>query len=237
MQLEKPPLDERLHSILMRGFGLRTSDFSRDSVERVMAALNAARASRPPMSGDVVWMSAPIAFTLPGRHAYISRSLIEYCQSDAPVAFALAHEIGHHDLGHTDRIGRVLAAEGAAHAANRLALLVLEALSRQLYSRERELAADSYALDLCVRAGYDPKKCLECLTILTRYALDHHDFDGAYGSDDELELDPAEASNAVSRAYIEFRLWRARHRRSHPSLFERRRTLLAKIAAMETAEA
>jgi Zn-dependent protease with chaperone function len=202
-----------------------------------VAALNRARAKLPPVSGDVVWMSAPIAFTLPGRHAHISRSLIEYCRSDAPVAFALAHEIGHHDLGHTDRIGRVLAAEGAAHAPNRLALLVLEALSRRLYSRERELAADAYALDLCVKAGYDPKQCVECLTILTRYALDQHDLDGAYGSDEELELDPGEVSNPVSRAAIELRLWRARHRRSHPWLFERRRALLAKIAEMETAEA
>jgi predicted Zn-dependent protease len=232
----KPPLDERIHAILLKGFGLRTRDFSHESVERVMPALNAARAPLPPLGGEVVWMSAPIAFTLPGHYAYISRAFVECCQSDAPVAFALAHEIGHHDLGHTDRLGRVLAAEGLAHAPEKLAVVALEIVSRLLYSRDHELAADAYALDLCRRAGFDPKKCLECFDILTRYALDHHDLDGVYGSDEEIELDPALATGALNRAYIEFRLWCARHRRSHPSLHERRQVLLKQIAAMELPE-
>jgi Zn-dependent protease with chaperone function len=152
----------------MRGFGLRTHDFSHESVERVMVALNRARSPLSPMTGEVVWMSAPIAFTLPGHYAYISRSFVECCQSDAPTAFALAHEIAHHDLGHTDSIGRVMAAEGLAHAPEKLAIIVLEILSRLLYSREHELAADARALELCRKAGFDLKKCLECFDILTR---------------------------------------------------------------------
>jgi predicted Zn-dependent protease len=235
MRSRKPPLDERIHGVLLRGFGLRSRDFSHGIVERVMAALNEARAPLPPVAAEVLWMSAPIAFTLPGHYAYISRSFLEFCRSDAPAAFALAHEIGHHDLGHTDRIGRVLAAEGLAHAPEQLAVFVLEAISGLLYSRERELAADSYALDLCRRAGFDVKKCLECFDILTRYALDHHDLDGVYGNDDELELDPAQASNAIGRLYLGLRLWCARHRRSHPSLHERRHTLLARAAELERA--
>jgi len=236
MRPQKAPLDERVHAVLLRGFGLRTRDFSHDSIERVVPALNQARSPLPAVLGEVLWMSAPIAFTLPGRYAYISRSFIERCQSDAPVAFALAHEIGHHDLGHTDRIGRVLAAEGLLHTPEKLAIIVLEVLSRLLYSRDRELAADAYALDLCRKAGFDLKKCLECFDILARYALDHHDLDGVYGSDEELELDVGQATSAVNRAYIGFRLWCARHRRSHPSIYERRQILLTKIAAMEKAE-
>ena len=233
MRSQKPPLGDRVHSILMRGFGLRTRDFSHESVERVMAALNEARAPLPPVTGEVLWMSAPIAFTLPGHYAYVSRSFLEYCQSDAPAAFALAHEIGHLDLGHTDRIGRVLTAEGLVHAPDRMALILLELLSNLLYSRDRELGADAYALTLCRRAGFDLKKCLECFDILTRYSLDHHDLDGVYGSDEELELDPGQTTGPVNRLLLEFRLWRARHRRSHPSLFERRRILLKQMAAME----
>jgi predicted Zn-dependent protease len=217
----------------MRGFGLRTRNFSHESVERITAALNQARSPLPPVTGEVVWMSAPIAFTLPGHYAYISRSFLECCQSDAPAAFALAHEIAHHDLGHTDRVGRVLTAEGLAHAPDRVALIVLELMSGWLYSRDRELAADAYALDLCCRAGFDLKKCLECFDILTRYSLDHHDLDGVYGSDEELELDPNQSTGSVNRFVMGFRLWCARHRRSHPSLYERRRTLLKQIAAME----
>jgi Zn-dependent protease with chaperone function len=237
MPSQKLPLDERIHSVLMRGFGLRTRDFSHESVERPVAALNKARLPLPPVGGEVLWMSAPIAFTLPGHYAYISRAFVECCQSDAPVAFALAHEIGHLDLGHTNRIGHVLTAEGLLHAPGKLAIIVLEVLSRLLYSRDYELAADGYALGLCRKAGFDLKKCLECFDILTRYSLDHHDLDGVYGSDEEIELDPDDAANAVNRLYIEFRLWCARHRRSHPSLYERRRVLLKLIAEMEPTEA
>ena len=68
-----------------------------------MAALNAARAPLAPMVAEVLWLSAPTAFTLPGSYIYITRRLIERCTSDAPVAFALAHEIAHHDLGHLKR--------------------------------------------------------------------------------------------------------------------------------------
>jgi Zn-dependent protease with chaperone function len=215
----------------MRGFGLRKRDFSHERVERAMAALNQTRSPLPPMLGEVLWLSAPIAFTLPGNYVYISRSLIEYCTSDAPVAFALAHEMAHHDLGHTQRIDRMFAAEGLVHTPERLAIFVIEFLSRRLYSRDHEFWADAYAIGLCHRAGFDPKQCLQCFDVLTRYSLDHHDLDGVYGSDEEIELDPSQAANLLSRAYIELRLWCARHRRSHPSLHERQQSLLKQIAS------
>ncbi len=230
MRTPKPPFDMRIRSILLRGFGLGTRDFSHERVERAMAALNEVRLPLPAMIGEVLWMSAPIAFTLPGRYVYISRSLIEFCRSDAPVAFALAHEIGHHDLGHLERADRWLAPGILTHTPEKLALLALDVLSRRLYSRELELAADAYALDLCQQAGFDRKECLRCLDILTHYALDHHDLDGVYGSDYELEVDPEQVSNSIDRVYIELRLWFARHRRSHPSLHERRQVLLRRIA-------
>lgn len=197
-----------------------------------MASLNEARLPSPPMIGEVIWLSAPVAFTFSGRYTYISRSLIEYCASDAAVSFALAHEIGHHDLGHIKRVDRMFAAEGLAHAPERLALVIVEFLSRWLYSRDHELWADAYAIGLCRRAGFDPAACMQCLDVLTRYSLDHHDLDGVYGTDEELELDPGQASNTLDRAVIELRLWGARHRRSHPSLHERRQLLLKQIKTM-----
>jgi predicted Zn-dependent protease len=226
------PLDERIHSILMQGLDLPASDFSHRSVERVMAALNEARRPSPPMIGEVIWLSVPVAFTFPGRYAYVSRSLIEYCASDAAVAFALAHEIGHHDLGHIRRIDHLLAAEGLAHTPERVALVVVEFLSRWLHSRNHELWADAYAIGLCRRAGFDPAACLQCFDVLTKYSLDHHDLDGVYGTDEEIELDPRQASNPLGRAVIELRLWCARHRRSHPSLHERRQLLLKQMKMM-----
>jgi predicted Zn-dependent protease len=228
MRREKRHLGERLHSLLLQAYGLKDRDFSHDAVERAMASLNAARTARPPMIGEVLWMSPPIAFTLPGQYCYISRRFIERCGSDAPVAFALAHEIGHHDLGHL-RIAESWAASAVEHAPWRLAILVVSQLPRWIYSREMELAADAYALELCRRAGFDARRCLECFDIISQYLLDHHDVDGVYGSDDELELDPHLATNPIDRLYIETRLWMARHRRSHPAIQERRRTLLSQI--------
>lgn len=229
----KPSLGEQIHSTFVEGWGFNIQDFSHRSAARAMAELNAARAPLPPMIGEVLWMSAPIAFTLPGPYVYLSRRFVERCVSDAPVAFALAHEIGHHDLGHLNRADRLMAANTLAHIPGHLALIGIELWSRLLYSRENELAADSYAFDLCQKAGFDLKQCLRCFDILSWYALDHNDFDGVYGLDEELELDPKLATGAIDRMYIEARLWLARHRRSHPSLDERRQILRARLSAIE----
>jgi Zn-dependent protease with chaperone function len=194
-----------------------------------MAALNAARAPSEPMIGEVLWLSPPIAFTLPGPYVYITRRFIERCTSDAPVAFVLAHEIAHHDLGHLKRAERWMDS-AFAHLPATLAFIALERLARWLYSRDNELAADAYALDLCRKAGFDLKRYLQWLDIVSWYLLDIHDLDGVYGSDEELELDPDRATNSIGRISIELRLCRARHRRSHPGLHERRQILLSRIA-------
>jgi predicted Zn-dependent protease len=135
-----------------------------------MAALNSVRAPSARMTGEVLWASPPTAFTLPGPYVYITRRFIERCTSDAPVAFALAHEIGHHDLGHLKRVERWIDSTlGYIPAA--LAVLAFERLACWLYSRDNELAADAYALDLCRKAGFDPKRCLQCFDILSWYLL------------------------------------------------------------------
>lgn len=230
MRDEHRHLGERLHSILLKGYGLKDHDFSHEAVERAIAALNAARAPQPPMMAEVLWITPPIAFTLPGQYSYISRRFVERCASDAPVAFALAHEIGHHDLGHLN-FAESWAASAVERAPWQLALLVLSQLPRWIYSREMEFAADAYALKLCRKAGFDPKKCLECFDIVSQYLLDHRDLDAVYGSDDELALDPQQAANPADWLYIEARLWFARHRRSHPAIQERRRVLLSQLGA------
>jgi Zn-dependent protease with chaperone function len=196
---------------------------------RAMIALNAVRAPLPPMVGEVLWLSPPTAFTLPGPYVYITRRFIERCRSDDPVAFLLAHEIAHHDLGHLERAERWVDS-AFAYIPAALAVLALEQLAWWLYSRDNELAADAYALDLCRKAGFDSKRCLQCFDILSWYLLDIHDLDEVYGSDEEIELDRDRATNPIGRISIELRLWRARHARSHPSLHERRKILLSRMA-------
>lgn len=233
MKRGKPDRGEQIHSTLVEDWKFKIQDFSYQSVARVMATLNAARAPLPPMIGEVLWVPVPIAFTLPGPYVYISRRLIEHCVSDAPVAFALAHEIGHHDLGHLNRADRLMTANTLAHISGQLALIGIELWSRWLYSRENELAADSYAFDLCRKMGFDLEQCLTCFNIFRWYALEHNDFDGVFGLDAETELDPKLATGAIDRMYIEARLWLARHRRSHPSIDERRQILRARLSAIE----
>ena len=120
------------------------------------------------------------------------------------------------------------------HAPTAIALIADEMSSRWLYSRDREIAADYFALNLCRKAGYDLRECLKAFNILSWYAQDHNDFDGVYGEDEELELDPSNATGTISRMHIEARLWLARHRRTHPSIQERRQRLLARVIEIET---
>jgi Zn-dependent protease with chaperone function len=226
----KAPLSERLHAALMRDYRLPWRDFSHQAVARVMTALNAARAPMPPMVGDVVWISAPIGFTLPGPYVYLSRRFIERCRSDAPVAFVLAHEIGHHDLGHLDHAERWMT-KAARMTPLRLMALLVSLVPRWMYSQTRELEADAYGLEICRRAGFDLRQCLEAFDILSAYSLDHRDIDGVYGSGEEFELDPKRAANPIDWLYIKSRLWLVRHGRSHPAIAARRRVLLAQIEA------
>ena len=223
---------ERLHSIFIEEYGLANRDFSHDRVERAMAALNKVRAPLPPMQGEVLWLSPPIAFTLPGRYVYITSRFIERCITDAPVAFALAHEMAHHDLGHLGHADRWITG-GFAQAPRLILVLTVELLAVWLYSRKNEAAADALALDLFHKAGFDLKQCLKCFDILSLYALDMHNLDEVYGTDEEIELDPGLDTNPISRIYTGWRVWRARHRRSHPSIHERRRILMSRIANMK----
>jgi Zn-dependent protease with chaperone function len=127
MTHQKRPLGERLHSVFVRQLGLRNRDFSHERVARAMAAPNPARAPLAPMTGEVLWASAPTAFTLPGPYVYMTRRFIDRCTSDTPVAFALAHEIGHHDLGHLQRTERWIDST-LAHIPAALTVLAFERL-------------------------------------------------------------------------------------------------------------
>jgi Zn-dependent protease with chaperone function len=110
-----------------------------------------------------------------------------------------------------------------------VAELIVVQLAQWIYSRTREFEADAYGLELCRRAGYDMKQCLEAFDILRSYSLDHHDIDGVYGPVEEYELDPRRAANHFDWLFIESRLWVVRHRRSHPAIVERLEMLRAQM--------
>jgi len=76
----------------------------------------------------------------------------------------------------------------------------------------------------------DPASCRP----LQGHLLDHRDVDGVYDADEELELDPKLTANPIHRLYIQARVWMAQHRRTHPSINERRQALLSQTANSES---
>lgn len=185
----------------------------------------------------VVWLEAPYAFTTPGRYVYLSRELLSLSMPEDARAFIFAHEIAHHRLGHLDRLHRLvpwLPRVGAAAAA-----LLAHVTERLLYSPEQELAADRWALELCLAAGFDGRRCLDFFGAMERYQLDHRDIAGVFGPEDEERMAEAELlamEDDEPRALIELRRWSMRanrwlwtRRRGYPALRERRAALAAML--------
>jgi predicted Zn-dependent protease len=135
-----------------------------------MARLESATKGGSQRTADVLWVREIIAFTLPGRYVYVSRRLLERCASDDPVAFALAHEIAHHELGHSHGIDEAATAvpRGVPGIrAGRVALVVAALLiERRVHGPEKEADADARALEMCIAAGYDGERCIHLFDIL-----------------------------------------------------------------------
>ena len=116
-------------------------------------------------SFEIIEDGQPNAFALPGGHIFVTRSLIELCQSNPDeIAFILGHEMGHVIRGHVmDRIITNSAiAIGANLASIRTPLMAwLKTaginLLQSTYSQELELEADNLGARLAVAAGYSWK--------------------------------------------------------------------------------
>jgi Peptidase family M48 len=183
---------------LMREFTahyyLETEPWATKRAARVVARLDPHRRSgRGGRALEVVipWITAPLAFTAPGRFIFFGRRLYERCPDDETTAFVVGHEMAHHDLGHMDLIPDWM--PRFAHAkGGRLAVVAMAAVERRLYGPDRECLADEYALDLCIRAGCDSHRCLAFFQIMENYALDMGDQGMVFGPDEEsdAELEP-----------------------------------------------
>lgn len=82
------------------------------------------------------------AVTVRGRYVYVAMSLAQRLSDDG-LAFVLAHEMAHHDLGHVSNPLGTLVAIG--------------------FGSEAELHADLKALEVTSAAGFDPRGGLEAL--------------------------------------------------------------------------
>ena len=209
---------EWLRSEIAESALLEQNGFLPDRVREAAARLQQDRPIGERFVVEVPWLRCFTAFTAPGRYVYFSRRLLEQCPEEETIAFVIAHEIGHHDLGHLRLFQGPFAAHASRLQAGKLAVLFFRHLQKRIYSPELELDADRRAIELCVAAGYDGLKCLRLFDVLERWFLYHRDFDAVYGLDPESEDELSPEATLVSKA----RIWFWQRQRGYLPIQDRR---------------
>ena len=118
------------------------------------------------------------AFTADGHHIFLTRTLLELCGSVEMAAFAIAHEIAHHELGHLPAESK-----GVRGRLN-IAMLQLRYTVWPFARARMEFEADRFAIDMCVRAGLSVRECLRIFQILEKRTLDRDAIESALGGDE-----------------------------------------------------
>jgi Zn-dependent protease with chaperone function len=214
-----------LYERLVEEVDIETEPWAVELVQRVAARLNQARWPAAPLEPVILWMTSPMAFTAPGRYIYYSRGLLHMASGEEPVAFVLAHEMAHHDLGHTRFFRGKLAP--LRHLPGALVLAAVQALADHwLNSAENEAVADACALDLCRAAGYEGALCVRIFDVLEAYALDYHAIECVFGPEEALQPHPEGLSRWPELA----RSWVWQHCHSHPPIRNRKEALLARLS-------
>jgi len=197
-----------LHEELVRECAHETESWALERIARVQGTLNEHRRGRPALETSILWITPPLAFTLAGKHVYIARSLLERLPSDDATAFVLAHEAGHHDLGHLDLYGKWGTWLPRSHATSYIAAL-LGIFEHHTYGPDREQAADDYGMDLAMSAGFDGQLAAQALAILENIALDRGDISGVFGP--ENFLDPTDPWQNSTSYHVQRWLWTHMH--------------------------
>ena len=183
---------------------LEGNGFFVDQVDRVASRLQAGRPHGDRFTVLIPWIWLPTAFTGPGRYIYFGRRLLERCRNDEAVAFVVAHEIAHHDLGHLSHLNAALGRRIARLGIGQIAVLFFRSIQKRLYSVEYECEADRHALQLCIRAGYDPRKCMSFFDTMRQILLDWGDIDGVYGLDEMSDQELSPDADFMTKARIWF---------------------------------
>jgi Zn-dependent protease with chaperone function len=181
-------LEEETHAKLMEAFGHESEAWAIERVGRVSEKLNAVRRACPvegacdyTLTAEILWLGEMNAFAMPGRYIYLTRALLQRFGEDDPVAFILAHEMAHHDLGHVRLLLPYLKRFGTFTGS--VLGAIIQRGTHLFYSKDHETAADKYALDLCIAAGFRYDGFREAFRILENESLDWRDITGVFGSD------------------------------------------------------
>jgi hypothetical protein len=215
-------LGEWLHHEIDQAVLLERNGFFPDQVARIATQLQADRAPERRLSVEIPWISLFTAFTAPGRYIYFSRRLLERCPTDETVAFVIAHEIAHHDLNHFGIFQKRFARRAMKLGPGAAIVLFFRALQHHVYSPDWETAADLRALELCLAAGYNGKKCLGLFDVLETWYLYYRDFDGVYGLDPESDEELSPEATLLTK----IRIWMYLRRRGYLPIQDRRGLML-----------
>ncbi len=212
---------ECLHDQMHEAVHFETEAWALERIQRVQARLQAGRPEAERLIVEIPWLDEVTAFTAPGRYIYFSRRLYERCPTDEQVAFVIAHEMAHHDLGHIHLFAgwapKIISLPGA-----KLFAVAFHVLERRLYGPEKECDADRHGLNLCLASDYEGPRCLELLDILEQYALYLGDDDMVYGPDEESDDELDENASWKTKAQI----WAWQRKRGYLPIRDRRQMLL-----------
>ena len=193
------------------------------------AAAPRARYLRAASKVVIPWIEEKTAFTAPGRHIFVARNLFQLCDNDETFAMLVAHEMAHHDLGHVevfpDWIGEV-----DSSALRLIVYALYRVVETRIHGPEKECDADRYGLELCLKAGYDGRKCIALFKKLQKLALDQGDVVTAYGAD--IEEDQDQIEEPLSWA-DQVRLWLHQRKQGYLSIRERYDLLAARLQELE----
>jgi predicted Zn-dependent protease len=215
------PFGEWLHEEIGKHFYYETDGWAAERVRRVSNRLQQGRPDSEKLIVEIPWMARASAFTAPGDYIYFSRPLLERCDDEA-AALVIAHEIAHHDLGHTDSFPRWMSSMTwlSRFVAGELLGLLFQSMERKVYGPEKERDADVLGMKLCLDVGYDGTRCMAVFDHLEQYCLDHRDIDMVFGPHDtEAEAAP----NAPWSDQLKGWFWQ--RSRGYLSLRERRAML------------
>ena len=213
---------EWLYREIAENIHIEKRGFMPERVRDAAARLQPSRPESQRFKAVVLWLDAFNAFTAPGQYIYVGRRLVERLPHEDSVAFIVAHEIAHHNLGHLAIFRGPFARHAARLQAGALAVLFFRLLQKRIYSPEWELAADRRAADLCLQAGYDLGKCFYFFHIAELIALDYGDINAVYGLDAESDQELSTEANLVTKA----RIWLYARQRGYLPLQDRRAELL-----------
>jgi predicted Zn-dependent protease len=115
------------------------------------------------------------AFALPGGQVFITAGLYDKLTTEGELAGVLGHEVGHvihrhsaEQMAHQDFYNSIVMAAGVASNDQRTAALAnyVAQLRSLKFSRNDELEADQWGLEVMTKAGYDPREMLRVMDVL-----------------------------------------------------------------------